>query len=103
MFAHDSIFKCKCFHFDSFVEFLVTYVGSHRKSGSFRYEVRVEAGNRTWRRGAACVGWNGVSLDPGVTLKESELTELTRNKQSWRDGFSFTVRISDGGAMSTSL
>lgn len=95
MFAYDNMFKCKYFHYDTFVEFLVIYFGSHDKAKYFKYEIEIRFNHKTLKKSAACIGWNGFSLESGVTIQNSEVLDLTRNKHSCNTGFDYNLRISE--------
>lgn len=95
MFAYDNVFKCKYFYYDTFVEFLVIYVGSHDKANSFKYEIEVPFNYKTLKKNARCIGWNSSSLESGVSIQNQELLELTRNKQTCKSGFTFILKLTE--------
>lgn len=95
MCAYDNMFKCKYFYYETFVEFLVVYVGSHENAQRFKYEIEIPFNYKTLRKSAECIGWNGFSLESGVAILNAEVLELTRNKYSCNTGFSFNLKISE--------
>lgn len=95
MFAYENLFKCKYFYYDNFVEFLVVYIGSHDNAKQFKYEIQVPFNYKTLKKTATCIGWNGFSLESGVSIQNSELLELSRNKFSCKNGFNFTLKLNE--------
>lgn len=95
MFAYDNMFKCKYFYYETFVEFLVIYIGSHDKAQRFKYEIEIPFNHKTLKKSAACIGWNGFSLESGIAISNAEVLDLTRNKHSCKTGFNFNFKISE--------
>lgn len=77
------------------MEVLVIYMGAHDRAREFKYDVEVVFNHRTLRRSAGCIGWNGSSLETGIAIQNAEVLELTRNKQSCKSGFDYTLKISE--------